>query len=208
MMRYVTDSLPPNADASLRLKWSGILRVKWHPAEGDPRVVGDPEPDEWGFVSVVENEMNIGIARSDWFGKILQPIGDDQYVYLEVAVPKGTTSSAWTKSLALLDEAEKAYAVGDDAGVFSKLRGAIDALPGAKQHIVDALPEPRRMAVDTLLRHVGEYLHHGRHIATEGDEVGTFPVNRIDADAAISIVRVMFSYVSRALAAANIAENL
>jgi hypothetical protein len=36
-----------------------------------------------------------------------------------------------------------------------------------------------------------------------GPDAGAFPVNRIDADTAISLVRVMFSYVSRALAAAN-----
>jgi hypothetical protein len=207
MMRYVTDSMPANADASLKLKWSGILRVKWDPAPGDPQMPGDPDPGEWRFVSIVEHDMSIGIARSDWFNKVLQPIADDQYVYLEVAIPKGPAAAEWTKAITLLDEAEKAYAIGDDAGVFAKLRGAIEALPGAKQHIVDALPEPRRAAVDTLLREVGEYLHHGRHVATEGPDAGAFPVNRIDADAAISLVRVMFSYVSRALAAANAAAD-
>lgn len=207
MMRYVTDSIPANGDVSLKLKWSGILRVKWHAAENDLQRVGDPEPDEWTFLSFVETEMNIGIARSDWFSKVLQPIADDQYLFLEVAVPKGSAGADWAKALALLNEAEKAYALGDDAGVFAKLRGAIDALPGAKQNIVDALPEPRRTEVDTLLLAVGHYLHQGRHIATKGEEAGTFPVNRIDADAAISIVRVMFSYISRALAVVDAVAN-
>ena len=67
-----------------------------------------------------------------------------------------------------------------------------------KQHTADALPEPRQPAVDTHLRQVGEHLHHGRHVATQGPDAGAFPVNRIDADAAISIVRVMLSYVSGA----------
>lgn len=203
MIRYVTDSIPANADVSLKLKWSGILRVKWRTAENDLKRTEDPEPDEWTFLSFVETEMHISIPRSDWFGRVLQPIADDQYLFLEVAVPKGPEGSDWTKALALLNEAEKAYALGDDSGVFAKLRGALDALPGAKQKIVDALPEPRRTEVNALLLAVGEYLHHGRHIATKGEEAGTFPVNRIDADAAISMVRVMFSYVSRALAAVD-----
>ncbi len=201
MMRYVTESLPANADAALKLKWSGVLRVK------SDQVLGDAKPGEWTFVSITDTEMNIVIARSDWFGKVLQPIADDEYVLLEVAVPKGLAAAGWTKALALLDEAEKAYAIGDDAGVFAKLRGAIDALPGAKQRIVDALPEPRRAEVNSLLRAVGEYLHHGRHVATVGAAAGAFPVNRIDADAALSMVRVMFSYVSRAIVAADTATS-
>lgn len=207
MIRYVTDSIPANADVSLKMKWNGILRVKWSPAVNDPQIVGDPEPDEWTFVSFVETEMTIGVARSDWFGKVLQPIADDRYLFLEVAVPRGPAESDWTKALALLNEAEKAYALGDDAGVFAKLRSAIEALPGANQHIVDALPEPRRTAINTLLLKVVEYIHFGRHVATEGNDAGTLPVNRIDADAAISIVRVMFSYVSRALAAVDAVAN-
>jgi hypothetical protein len=201
MMRYVTESLPTNADAALKLKWSGILRVK------SDQPLEDAKPGEWTFVSITETEMNIVIPRSDWFGKVLQPIADDEYVFLEVAVPKGPAAIGWRKALDLLDEAEKAYAIGDDAGVFAKLRGAVDALPGAKQQIVDALPEPRRAEVNALLLAVGEYLHHGRHVATEGAEAGKFPVNRIDADAALSMVRVMFSYVSRAIAAANPAAS-
>jgi hypothetical protein len=69
------------------------------------------------------------------------------------------------------------------------------------------MTNPSPAAVDTLLREVGEYLHHGRHVATEGPDAGAFPLNRIDADAAISLVRVMFSYISRALAVANAAAD-
>jgi hypothetical protein len=207
MIEWVTDSLPPNGDASLKLKWSGILRVMWRPAEGDPIMTSDPVAGEWTFVNIVENEMFIGVPRSDWFGKVLQPMGDDQYVYLEVPVPKGAAQGDWNKALALVEEADKAYAIGDDAGVFAKLRGALDALPGAKQNIVHDLPEPRRSAVDSLLRDVGEFLHHGRHVATEGEEAGSFPVNRIDASAALSMVRVMLSYVSQAITAAKSAES-
>jgi len=44
MMRHVTDSMPANADASLKLKWSGILRVKWDPAPGDLANARRPRP--------------------------------------------------------------------------------------------------------------------------------------------------------------------
>lgn len=205
LMRYVTGCLAPNSDAFLKVKWEGILRVKWSPNDHDRQLQGDVPADEWTFVNITEVEMGMGIARSDWFGKVLQPIIDEEFVYLEVMVPRGIERASWDNALALLADAEKLFVLGDDPGVFAKLRGALDALPGAKQHIVDALPEPRRTAVNRLLRDVGQYLHNGRHIATEGDEAGTFPVNRIDADAAISIVRVLFSYLSRALFANEVA---
>jgi hypothetical protein len=207
MLRYMTSTLPPNADPSLKLTWSGLLRVKWHPGEDDPRMQSDPEADEWVLMPFTQTDLNFGIPRSDWFGQVLQAVGDDQYIYQEVAIPKGPGASDWRSTLVLVEEAEKAYALGDDPGVFTKLRGALDALPGAKKNIVDALPEPRRAAIDALLLAVGNYLHSGRHVAVDGEAAGTFPVNRIDADAAISLMRVLLSYISRALAAARDTGN-
>lgn len=144
---------------------------------------------------------HLRVDRSAWFSQILEPIRQEEYVYLEVAIPEGEAGRAWQAALGNLRAAEKAYALGDDAAVFQQLRGVIDALPGAPKHIVDALPEPRRTEVDTLLLAVGNYLHYGRHVAKAGDDAGTFPVNHQDADFALSTMRVVVSYLSRALAA-------
>ena len=43
-----------------------------------------------------------------------------------------------------LDNAERPYASGDDAAVFVHLRGALDALPGAKKAILDDIRDERK----------------------------------------------------------------
>jgi len=64
---------------------------------------------------------------------------------------------------------------------------------------------PRRedVAIHEAAHAVVRYLHFGRHVATTGEASGTLPVNRVDADSALSLVRVMFSYISRAIAFAS-----
>jgi hypothetical protein len=59
--------------------------------------------------------------------------------------------------------------------VFLYCRGAIDALPGAKQDIFAALSDrDEAKLLDDLMLRAGHYLHRGRHIALEGDEHGQF----------------------------------
>lgn len=203
MIDYVTNAFGRADSLSLQLRWYGRLRVKWEPTEGDAPRSGDPQPGEWTDFHLPHllNEHHLRVERSAWFSQVLEPIRQEEYIYLEVAIPKGDAAVTWHAALGNLRSAEKAYALGDDAAVFQHLRGVIDALPGAPKRIVDALPEPRRTEVDTLLLAVGNYLHSGRHVAKAGDGVGTFPVNHQDADFALSATRVVVSYLSRALAA-------
>jgi hypothetical protein len=49
--------------------------------------------------------------------------------------------------MAKVREAKNAYAMHDDPAVFLYSRGAIDALPGAKQKIFATLDQPRRAAI-------------------------------------------------------------
>lgn len=200
---FITDAFGRADALSLQLRWYGSMRVKSDPKDGEARYAGDPEPGEWTDypLPLLRHDHNLRVTRSEWFAQVLEPIRQEQYVYLEVAIPKGEAASAWHAALGNLQAAEKAYALGDDPAVFQQLRGVIDALPGAKEHIVDALPEPRRTEVDQLLRAVGKYLHLGRHVAPDGESAGSFPVNHLDADFAISFMRVVVSYLSRALAA-------
>ena len=71
--------------------------------------------------------------------------------YLEVHLPPvvSPASDGWRQALANFHAAERSYVIGDDAAVFNHLRGAFDALPGAKQHVVDAVTnETKRKALD------------------------------------------------------------
>lgn len=129
----------------------------------------------------------------------MSPVRAEDFVYLEVAVPRDRTGGDWRNALTHVTNAEKAFALGDDAAVFRHLRGALDALPGAKQHIFDALPEPKRERINSLARDVGQFLHLGRHVSDAGKEAGVFPVDHLDAEYALAQMRVLMSYASRLL---------
>jgi hypothetical protein len=116
-----------------------------------------------------------------------------------VAVPKGEVAVQWKQALSHLSDAEKCFAMGDDASVFSKLKGMCEALPGAPKNIVNNLPSPKNKVVDELLKSYVDFLNHGRHVARDGENAGSFPNNRIDSENAIALGKVMMSYVSRLL---------
>jgi len=94
----------------------------------------------------------------------------------------------WANAVTQLDRGEAAYATGDDPAVFSHLRGALDALPGAKKHVLDGVSDTnKRSRLDTLLKDAGEFLHTGRHVAKLGEQAGSFPVTHVDAAFALDL---------------------
>ena len=205
MLNHVTDQLGAQAQVSLTLGWYGILRVLWEPGDSDARYQGDPEPGVWTVFQIDEgnHEQPIMISRSDWFSRVVTAVGTSDFIFTEVAVPKGPIGDDWRFAINLLDQAEKAFVLGDDAAVFLHLRGAFDALPGAKKNIFGDLPEPLRKYLNALAKEIGEFLHAGRHVAELVDGSKSFPVNHIDARFAINLVRVLLSYASIAIHAAK-----
>jgi hypothetical protein len=134
----------------------------------------------------------------------LAPTRNEQYRYLEVALPRSDDPlhQEWANSLSHLDEAERAYAAGDDVAVFSRLRASLDALPGAKKAILDGIADDeKRQRLDELLKRAGEFLHSGRHVSSTGSTAGTFPVDHMDAAFALDLMRVMLSHLSLMLSA-------
>lgn len=204
MIQYVTDTLSQSPTVSLELGWSGMVRLTL--SEDRPvRIASDPAPGQHVERRVHDGTpISMQVARSDWLSKVLSPIRQEDFLYLEVAVPRDTAANAeWRSTLNLLNAAENAYANGDDVSVFTNLRGAIDSLPGAKQHIFDSLPEPKRSKIDELLKRFGEYLHTGRHVAGSDAVESRFPVNHLDAAFAIAACKVLLSYASLTLATAS-----
>jgi hypothetical protein len=205
MLDLVTERLGRQPAIDLTLDWYGLLRVRWEPNDSDRRGAGDPEPGEWTDLHLRsgQHKHHLVVARGDWYSQVLQATGGDGYVYLEVAVPRGPEAAQWHKALDRLADAERAHAFGDDAGAFQHLKGVFEALPGAKQQIFDALPDPKRAEVDKLTRAFVAYLNHGRHVMNTGAHEGEFPVDHQDASFAIAMTQVILSYASRALAAAH-----
>jgi hypothetical protein len=205
MLNHVTEQLGAQAQVNLTLSWYGILRVLWEPTESDARYQGDPDPGVWTDLQIDEgnHEQPIIISRSDWYSRIVTSIGTSDFIFTEVAVPKGPIGDDWRSTIELLDQAEKAFVLGNDAAVFGHLQGAFEALPGAKRNIFDDLPEPQRKYVNDLAKHISQFLHAGRHVIEIRDGVKDFPVNHVDALFAMNLVRVLLSYASIAIHAAK-----
>ncbi|WP_298443205.1 hypothetical protein [Ferrimicrobium sp.] len=208
LLRFITDRLIPtqhslNLDA--QLLGHGTFTFKpADPSKRSVRVGDDPEPGVPKLFELAQNHVPIAIDRAEWYQSVLGPTKGEQYRFMEVALPRSDQELArdWGNAVAQLQEAEKAYSVGDDAAVFLYLRGAIDALPGATQHICDSIQDLRKKtAVDELVKQVGKYFHLGRHVSSDGPEEGRFPVDHLDAAFALDLARTTLSHLSLILSA-------
>jgi hypothetical protein len=208
LLRHITDGLAPNQptiqiEAKLQGEVRYILKPSAERANGYP-TGDDPEPGEWKFFGLRSEKQYISIERSEWYGKVLSHTKSEQYRFLEIALPRSdsTLAQEWGKTVEHLQKAEHAYAIGDDAAVFSYLHGAREALPGTIQKICDDIRDPhKKKAVNELLAKVGAYLQSGRHVSPSGPDEGTFPVDHIDAAFAIDLTRTVLSHLSLILSA-------
>jgi hypothetical protein len=195
------EAIAPSTRIDLELKLTGWLRGRDDNEDG-PRFTSSPEPGEWVFQSFGQANqalLRFEVARSDWFTHVLEPIGAVQYVSTEILLPTGDASLR--AAVGKIREAESAYAMHDDPAVFLYCRGAIDALPGAKQDIFAALSDPEEATLlNALTLQAGQYLHRGRHVATGGDGGAEFPVDHADARFALNLTKVLIAHLSRVLA--------
>lgn len=189
MLEWTRDSVARNRACTLQFRIYGAIQFRDNQQE--------PWTDE--DLRYSSDAGTITIARSDWHDHVLNEVRQADYLYLEVEIPRDSPQE-WENALALLQQAEHAYTLSDDSGVFQNLRGCLDALPGAKKAILDAVTDTRkRKAIDQLLLEFGNYLHCGRHVAqADSAEAGTFPVDRVDAGFAIASTKVFLSYISAA----------
>ena len=188
MVSYITNSLGQSS-SSLQL----VARIKGHGRfslrgvdSGVGRLASDPQPGEWQETTFTSGtESSLTLARSDWYEKIVKPFSGDDFIYLEIETPpiEAPTGEMWRKVVARLQDAERSYALGDDATVFLQLRGAHEALPGYPDGIVSSISNSKkRQAVNELLMKVGAYLHSGRHVSQTGADAGEFPVSHLERD--------------------------
>jgi len=195
------ERVSPAERVDLELRLTGWLRGR-DDNEDSHRFVGDPEPGEWVFQHFGEARQTLlpfEVARSDWFTHVLQPIGTVEYISTEISLPSG--DPALRAAVNQIQEAERAYASGNDPSVFLHCRAAIDALPGAKQDIFTSLSnKDEARLLDDLMRQAGQYFHHGRHLAVEGEQQGSFPVDHNDARFALNLTKLLIAHTSHVLA--------
>ncbi len=208
LLRYVTEGIGPQVTSvPLTPQLSGLGEFWMDPAAlpPAPAMVNDPAPGEWTpfVISSGGSPAAIQVPRTEWYERVLAPTRNEHYRYLEIALPHNDAvlGMEWANAVGHLQRAEKAYAAGDDAAVFAHLRGALDALPGAKQDALSGIDDDRkRHSIDAVLLKAGEFLHSGRHVAADGAQAGSFPVDHVDAAFALDLIRVLLSHLSLMLA--------
>ena len=204
LLRHVTDGLTsadPIVQLDARMRGRGRVWVDPNAPEshGMARPVGWEVGKWWSFSLSSGNPSALQAARADWYQQVLTQTRSERFRYLEVALPQDDTAlgAEWGSAVDLLAAAERPYASGDDPAVFQQLRGALDALPGAKQQILAGIrDEKKRNDLDNLLKQASQFLHDGRHVASDGELAGTFPVDHLDAAFAIDLMRVLLSHLS------------
>ena len=199
VLNHVTDVLPASAtDVDLQLRCRGQLVVTCA-ENGRQRFHGDPEPGVPTPVMLNDHASSqVRLPRTSWHTQVLEAVRGQGTLFLEVAVLRGSLSDStgWNAANAHLDGARRRYALGDYPGVFSDLRGALDALPGSKKAIFDDLPDHVRRPMDELTKSIGVFFHTGRHVAEDGDVRGQFPVDVHTARLALDLATVLFGHIS------------
>ncbi len=203
VIQHVADTASGDS-VELSLDFSGWARVHRVPTEGDPApFLEEPTPGEWGFITLGEGQqaaLPVRVPRSDWYTRVMEPVGTLSYLVTEIPFPKGDAGHAFLKPLNHLRAAERSFAIGDDPSVFLHCRAAVEALPGYPTRILEPLANRNEATkLDALLKKAGAYLHVGRHPADDGDRQGEFPVDHGDAGFALSLTRLLLSHVARRL---------
>ena len=188
----------PDSTVQLMLEMQAFLRLRTEPMALPGQV--SPEPGPWREVTTWPAQMQVPIPRSEWVARVVQPLGVEQFVFLEVAIPPATDRARWEKALSHLAEAEQHYREGNDPEVLQRCYAAFEALEGAPKAIFDTVPDvEKRDRLNEALRTAKEYMHNGRHVSQAGASEGAYPVDHRDAAFALGQAKLWLAYVSRLL---------
>jgi hypothetical protein len=186
------------ATVPLMLEVQAFLRVRAEPKAlpGQPA----PEPGPWREVRIWPIQVDVAIPRSEWVTRVVQPLGIEQYVLMEVAIPPAPDRSRWEQALAHLAAAEQRYRDGNDPEVLQRCYAAFEALEGAPAAIFDGMPdEAKRKRLNDALRDAKAYMNSGRHVSATGEQLGEYPVDHRDAAFALGQAKVWLSFITHLL---------
>ncbi len=188
----------PDSTVQLMLEVQAFLRLRTEPRALPGQV--SPEPGPWREVTTWPAQTQVSIPRSEWVARVVQPLGVEQFVFLEVAIPPATDRARWEKALSHIAEAERHYREGNDPEVLQRCYAAFEALEGAPKAIFDMVPDvEKRDRLNEALRTAKEYMHNGRHVSQAGASEGAYPVDHRDAAFALGQAKLWLAYVSRLL---------
>lgn len=185
------------AQVTLKLEVEALLRVRSEPRSAPGQAVA-AEPGPWREVYCWPTQWDVPIPRSEWTSRVVEPLGTDQFVFLEVEIPPVPDRDRWRMALDHLDAAERLYREGNDAEVLQRCYAAFEALEGAPKAVFDSVvDQAKRERLNEALRTAKEYMHSGRHVSKGAEQAGLYPVDHRDAAFALGQAKLWLAYVSR-----------
>jgi len=126
LLRHITDGVQPTATVvQLDAKLSGFAFVTLDqnfPTSPDfGRLTTDPGPGQSKRLAISNGMPSpLQVPRAEWYERVLAQTRNEQYRYLEIALPKDDKAlgGEWMSAVNHLVQAEQAYAAGDDPAVF------------------------------------------------------------------------------------------
>jgi hypothetical protein len=197
---HLINLVPSQGRLTLALSFRGLLRYRHSYQPDDGRARGLGETDTWHIEPVGDSgiaELDVQVARSDWYEQVIEKLSIGSYLVTPLYLPYGVQT--WAASLRHMDDALRALVQGNPPSVFGACRGAIDALPGDKIAIFEAMPEgKKRDAIDALTKSIGKYIHSGRHVVpnADGEQAGEFPVDQRDAVFIYNMTKLLLSHIA------------
>lgn len=186
------------ATVQLGLEVRALLRLRTEPPA--PPGQQRPEPGPWHEAKTWPTQTEVSIPRSEWVSGVVQPLGVEQFIFLELPVPPPPERAQWEKALAHLAEAESHYREGNDPEVLQRCYAAFEALVGAPKAIFDAVADAeKRNRLNDALRTAKEYMQNGRHVSKAGELEGEYPVDHRDAAFALGQAKLWLTYIGRLL---------
>jgi hypothetical protein len=190
-IRYVTETARGD-DVSLNLTLQTILR---HRPSADP----GSEPGPWEETSQGGAGLQIAIPRPIWVKQVLEPIGTDRYIFLEIPIPPIPAGQRWQAAKEHLARAEARFHEGHDADVLRHCHDALAALsPKDPTRIVPLIADDaKRNQLNETLHEFRDFLHRGRHPLKTGGDAGRYDIDHHDAAFALASTKVWLAYLAR-----------
>jgi hypothetical protein len=143
--------------------------------------------------------LQVAIPRPVWVKQVLEPIGTDQYVLLELPIPPMPTGQRWQAAQEHLARAEARFHEGHDADVLRHCHDAFTALsPKDPTKFVPPVGDDVKMdQVNETLHAFRDFLHRGRHPLRTGDDAGRYDVDHRDAAFALAATKIWLTYLAR-----------
>jgi len=157
------------------------------------------EAGSWEETSQGGTSMQVSIPRSVWVKQVLEPIGTDHHVFLDLPIPPMPAGQRWQATQEHLARAEVRFHGGYSADVLRHCHDALAALsPKDPTRIVPPIADDaKRNQLNKTLHEFRDFLQRGRHPQKTGDEAGRYDVDHRDAAFALGATKIWLAYLAK-----------